>query len=206
MLLAPPLFTCARSDGGFGAALVHLSGELDLATAPQLDQTLREAQLDARLVVLDLRELAFMDCAGMRVIVDAAERARRDGRRLIVVRGAPNVDRLFTLTGTAERIDISDHEPRQPPTDRGLRWLAAANGAPLLRAEASSRLYKTTPPEESQPDAGRSMIARLPIGLLRLVAKYLDGRSEAEIPTPARITFISTSDAPRGESARAGAR
>ena len=125
----PPAFRCARSPGGLGSASVHLSGELDLATAPQLEQTLRDAQLDASLVVLDLRELGFMDCAGLHVIVDAAERARRDGRRLIVVRGRAHVDRLFTLTGTGDVVEISDHDPRQPATDHGLSLVAAANGA-----------------------------------------------------------------------------
>jgi hypothetical protein len=73
---APPPFRCARNADGFGSASVQLSGELDLATAPQVEQTVREA----RLVVLDLRELTFMDCAGMRVIVNAAERPRPDPR------------------------------------------------------------------------------------------------------------------------------
>ena len=124
---APP-FSCTRSYGRFGLVSVHVVGELDLSTAPQLDEELREAQLDEHLVVLDLRELAFMDCAGLHVIVDAAERARRARRRLIVLRGVTAVDRIFTLAGVAERIEIVDHDPRQPLTDQGLDRVAAANG------------------------------------------------------------------------------
>ena len=125
----PPAFTCTRGADGFGSVSVHPSGELDLATAPLLDKTLREAQLDGRVVVLDLRKLDFMDSAGVHVIVDAAERARREGRRLVVLRGPARVDRVFMLTGTADVLDISDHDPRQPPTDHGPWWVAATNGA-----------------------------------------------------------------------------
>lgn len=124
-----PAFTCTRNAGRFGSVSVHPSGELDLATAPLLDKTLREAQFDARVVVLDLRKLDFMDSAGVHVIVDAAERARREGRRLVVLRGPARVDRVFMLTGTADVVEISDHDPRQPPTDHGLWWVAATNGA-----------------------------------------------------------------------------
>ena len=105
----PQTLRCARREGGFGAAVVHLAGELDIANAPRLEQALNEAQVDARLVVLDLRELEFIDCAGMHVIVDADEHARRDGNRLIVMRGPAQVDKLFTLTGMSEVIEISDN-------------------------------------------------------------------------------------------------
>jgi anti-anti-sigma regulatory factor len=48
---------------------------LDLAAVPQLVRTLRQAQLKARLVVLDLRELQLMDSSGVHVIVNASIRA-----------------------------------------------------------------------------------------------------------------------------------
>lgn len=128
-LASVPPFTCVRTHGRFGAALVHLTGELDLATAALLGPALRRAQLDTQLVVLDMRELTFMDCVGMHVVIEADERARQAGRRLIVVRGPAQVDMLFTLTGTAERIEISDDEPSEPLTDQGLPRTAPTNGA-----------------------------------------------------------------------------
>ena len=57
----PPAFVRSRANGGLDATWVHLAGALDLATTPQLERTLRDSQSQARLVVLDLRELAFMD-------------------------------------------------------------------------------------------------------------------------------------------------
>jgi anti-anti-sigma factor len=107
----PPAFDCSWTTGGPDAAWVRLDGELDLATAPELEQTLRESQLQARLVVLDLRGLAFMDTAGAHVIVDASARAREDVCRLVLLRGPPNVDRIFTLTGSSDDVEIIDLDP-----------------------------------------------------------------------------------------------
>lgn len=106
-VLPASCFTCARSDPGLGVVGVRLTGELDLATAPLLKRTLHEARVDASLVVLDLRELTFIDCSGVRVIVNAALHARRDGHRLIAVPGPPQVDRLFTLTGAADIVETA---------------------------------------------------------------------------------------------------
>ena len=74
---APPRFTCTWKEGGAGAAWVHVAGDLDLATAPLLKRALRDAQLCARVVVLDLRELTFIESTGVHVILDAAAGVRR---------------------------------------------------------------------------------------------------------------------------------
>ena len=98
-------FVCTRTDGGLDAAWVHVAGALDIATTPQLVRTLRESQSHAQVVVLDLRELAFMDCSGVHAIVDASSWARRAGRQLVVLRGPAHVDRIFSLTGNADAVD-----------------------------------------------------------------------------------------------------
>ncbi len=103
-------FSCRWSDSGVGAAWVRVAGELDLATSPQLEAALQEAQFGASTVVLDLRALTFIDSAGARVIAAAVARARPDGR-LMVVRGAPAVEKLLTLTGTAGELETFDLPP-----------------------------------------------------------------------------------------------
>ncbi len=110
--LAAP-FICAVSDG-MDAAWVHLAGELDVATAPELRKKLREAESRARLVVLDLRSLGFMDAAGVHAIVEASIRARQANRRLLLLRGPANVDRVFSLTGSTDAVEIGDLEPLEP--------------------------------------------------------------------------------------------
>ena len=102
-------FVCSSTGGGMDAAWVHVAGALDLATSPQLERTLDESA--ARLVVLDMRELGFMDCSGVHAIVEASNRAREEGRRLILLRGTPNVDRVFALTGSSDELEIGDIEP-----------------------------------------------------------------------------------------------
>lgn len=111
----PPVFACTATHGGLDAAWVNVAGALDIATAPELERTLRESHSHARLVVLDLRELAFMDCAGVHTIVNASIGARRTGRRLVLVRGRANIYRMFALTGSSDDVDIGDLDPVQPP-------------------------------------------------------------------------------------------
>lgn len=121
----PPAFACTATHGGLDAAWVKVVGELDLVTAPELERTLRECQRLAHLTVLDLRELAFMDCAGVHTIVNASVRARKDGRRLVLVRGRPDVYRMFTLTGSTGDVDIGDPDPVQLPVDALQRSLVS---------------------------------------------------------------------------------
>ena len=109
--LAPP-FDCSWTDGGLNAAWVHLAGELDMDTTPELERTLREPR--ARLVVLDMRDLAFMDSSGVHAIVNAAARVRRLGQRLVILRGPPDVDRLFELTGNTRFVEDGDVAPVDP--------------------------------------------------------------------------------------------
>jgi anti-sigma B factor antagonist len=112
---APPLFSCSSTTDTPGVVCVHLSGELDLVGAPELARTLRNAQRQARLVVLDMRELTFMDSSGVHVIVAASKNARLAGRRLVVLRGPRNVDGAFTLTGTSGELETYDLDPPEPP-------------------------------------------------------------------------------------------
>jgi anti-anti-sigma factor len=106
--VVPPAFVCSRTNGALDAAWVRLAGDLDIATTPGLERTLRDAQSQARLVVLDLRELAFMDCCGAHAVVNASISARQLGRRLVLLRGPPNVDRMFALTGSSDAVEIAD--------------------------------------------------------------------------------------------------
>ena len=82
--------------------VLRLSGELDLCSAPQLGRALYEAaeQLPSQLI-LDLERMRFMDAAGIRCILTAAEIF---GPRLILRRTPPYILRLFTITGLEQRL------------------------------------------------------------------------------------------------------
>ena len=88
-----------------GTALVALEGELDLATAPELDETL-EGLGDAP-VIVDLRELDYCDSVGLRLLLQRDAEAQQRGQRLAVVPGrAPVVERLFEATDAGERLRL----------------------------------------------------------------------------------------------------
>ena len=123
---SPEPFVCRWKAAGSNVAWVHVAGELDIATVAQFRQKLRDAELCARLVVLDLRELTFIDCAGLHVIIDATRAARLAERRLILVRGPANVDRVFTLTGVCEQLEISDFAAAEPAQVLHLAYEEAA--------------------------------------------------------------------------------
>src|SRR5687767_12785958 len=91
-----------------------LRGELDLYSAPALDDALVALEGEKWPVLfLDLRELEFVDSAGLRLIMRTHARAQQDGRRLVVIRGGQTVDRVFTLTGLHEELELVD-EPFIP--------------------------------------------------------------------------------------------
>ena len=58
---------CVAQDLGLGVFRVVLAGRLDIATARQADRAEKATQADARLVVLDLRQVQFVGCTAARV-------------------------------------------------------------------------------------------------------------------------------------------
>ncbi len=97
-----------RVDAAQGAlrTTVAVAGDLDLSTAPELDRILGRVQEAARSVVLDLRELSFLDSSGLRVILAADSRARAGASRLVLVPGPPGVHRVFELTLLDRRLEF----------------------------------------------------------------------------------------------------
>jgi anti-anti-sigma factor len=98
-----------------GRVRLALKGELDISSAAQVEDALGRIESgQPGLVLIDLRELAFMDSTGLRTVVSADARAREQGRRLAVVRGPEAVDRIFSLTRLDERLEMLD-EPGGAP-------------------------------------------------------------------------------------------
>jgi anti-sigma B factor antagonist len=88
---------------------IVLTGELDISTAPRVEEELRKVEEGhPPVIVLDLRALEFMDSTGLRVIVSAEGRAREDDRTLRLVRGPDAVQRIFRVTRLDERLEIAD--------------------------------------------------------------------------------------------------
>ena len=95
-------------DSG-GQVTISLKGELDLSSVGKVQEELRRVEAEGPAVlVLDLSNLTFLDSTGLRTVVTADERARENGRRLVVVRGPDAVQRVFAITRLEERLEMVD--------------------------------------------------------------------------------------------------
>jgi len=101
-----------RVEDDSGVARVIVGGELDLATAERLDEELkRQERGEPEVLMLDLRELTFMDSTGLRTVLAADARARARGGRFVIVRGPDEVDRVFRLTRMDDHLEVVDEPP-----------------------------------------------------------------------------------------------
>jgi len=97
------------SEDRNGLVHVALAGELDLSTVAKVQEELRRVEADApATLVVDLSKLTFLDSTGLRCIVTADERARAEGRRIVIVRGPDAVQRVFTITRLDDRLEMVD--------------------------------------------------------------------------------------------------
>ena len=97
------------SEDRNGLVHVALAGELDLSTVAKVQEELRRVEANApATLVVDLSKLTFLDSTGLRCIVTADERARAEGRRIVIVRGPDAVQRVFTITKLDDRLEMVD--------------------------------------------------------------------------------------------------
>jgi anti-anti-sigma factor len=91
---------------------VVLSGELDLATAPELEAVILRICGDGKAVVLDLRRLTSMDSSGLRLMLLARSLCRECGSEFSVIPGEQNIPHLLEISGTAEPIALQPLQSR----------------------------------------------------------------------------------------------
>ena len=102
------------------AAIVAVSGELDLSTTARWDEEVQAATRHSPAVVVDLSEVPFVDSAGVRELFRWVQRAERRGILVCVV--APRDGPLWRL------LDILDLESVAPICDTREDALAACTG------------------------------------------------------------------------------
>ena len=90
-----------------------MRGELDLATAPELEQLVNERIDAGDEVVVDLRALEFMDSSGIRVLVAAHARAGRVGPTHVIVRPPTGsaVAKIVEVSGLDGELNLVDDPP-----------------------------------------------------------------------------------------------
>jgi anti-anti-sigma factor len=90
------------------AAQVRLSGEIDLAAVEAIETALAPLEERHRTLILDLREVTFLDSTGLRAIVSADARARKNGVELKIVRGPERIQKILYLAGLDKILPLVD--------------------------------------------------------------------------------------------------
>src|SRR5215208_8109152 len=98
-----PLSLEIERDGD--SLVVRASGELDLATAPMLEECLLHAfEGEASPIILDLTAVSFIDSMGLRSLLRAARNS--DSRLRIECESAP-VRRMIEVTGLKRSLPLT---------------------------------------------------------------------------------------------------
>lgn len=86
--------------------VIHVRGELDLASAPQLSAALSEAAgQGTQPVLLDLSGVTFIDSSALRALVLAGRELGESGRKLQIGPRSEMVNRVLTMTSLDQHTD-----------------------------------------------------------------------------------------------------
>jgi anti-sigma B factor antagonist len=101
-------------EGAHGSVpVVVVAGDVDLATAPVLAGTIREAIASGSPVVVDLGAVNFIDAAGIGVMAEAADEARADGTVVVLRRPSQAVRRVMDIVALNGALPIEE-DPAEP--------------------------------------------------------------------------------------------
>lgn len=87
-----------------GLRLVTATGEIDMASAAELEEVL--AGESDEVVVANLSDVGFIDSSGLRALLAARDKLEDAGGRLVLVFGDGPVERIIDLTGLADRFEV----------------------------------------------------------------------------------------------------
>jgi anti-sigma B factor antagonist len=88
--------------------VIHLRGELDLASAATLAASLRPFERGHRAVVVDLSGLLFCDSSGLTALIRFRNEAAEYGTHVSLRHPTPAVRRLFELTSTDRLLSVDE--------------------------------------------------------------------------------------------------
>lgn len=99
-------------------AVVTLTGELDLSTSAWAQAALDRGLRNAASLVVDMRQVTFIDCAGLTPLIHALRRVLEQGGGITVLTTGEAVPRLLRLTGLRGWFTVLDadaeSDARQP--------------------------------------------------------------------------------------------
>jgi anti-sigma B factor antagonist len=105
--MAPVACSFVNPQDYAGCAVLALRGELDLSDRAELSSRLAAAVSYRPWVIVDLANLAYIDCSSLGVLLGAREQARLAGGDLLLAGPRGVVARLLLLTGPAGEFSVS---------------------------------------------------------------------------------------------------
>jgi anti-sigma B factor antagonist len=103
-----------HSDLQDDSARLTLSGELDLATVPQVEEAVATVLArGARRLVVDLSAITFVDSSGLRLFIVLNDRAAAEGWTFALIRPSDRPLSVFQITGAEKNLPFIE-EPSQP--------------------------------------------------------------------------------------------
>ncbi len=92
-----------------GKTVVRVSGDLDIATAPELQRVaICVLPTVPRELRIDLARVPFLDSSGLRALLHVARAAAQLDRRVVIVRAGAQIRRLFDIAGASPHFDFKD--------------------------------------------------------------------------------------------------
>jgi anti-sigma B factor antagonist len=108
-LTAPAEFSIADAQRADGGVLLTVAGELDIATVPVVRERLSALiEGGARRVVVDLRDVSFMDSTGLAAFIHAKMRLGDEGRLTLVMEADSYARLIFEVAGLVGVLDVVD--------------------------------------------------------------------------------------------------
>ncbi|HEV2439666.1 MAG TPA: STAS domain-containing protein [bacterium] len=89
-----------------GALILSVAGEVDLANVASLASYLTAAAGAAERLVIDLRDLRYIDSCGIKALLDARRFYARGGRAIVLAALTPSVRRTFEVLQVEQVVPV----------------------------------------------------------------------------------------------------
>ncbi len=87
--------------------VIALAGEIDVARVPELQEFVEEFRRNPAVdVVVDLRQVDFMDSTGLGMMTRLSRVAVERGGSISVIHASPNVDRTIRISGLSQVLNL----------------------------------------------------------------------------------------------------
>ena len=94
-----------KKDAKGSNLAIALEGRLDTTTAPQFESELKESLGGVEDLVIDMKDLAYISSAGLRVLLSAQKVMNKQGS-MVVRNASEEVKEIFDVTGFADILTI----------------------------------------------------------------------------------------------------